>query len=368
MRLPFATRATAGFMILAVGLAACASPAASPRPTGTPAAPTGTPSTGGPTAEPSPTQRVGPPPGQASSFTVAETAIGLGSLPFLAAIDELRKQGYTIDAPELAESELVTEGVVSGRFQFGSGANNAALLAMDKGGRIKFIVDRNANEWTIVTTAEIETCEQLAKSRLAIHSPGSVSGAMVRDWINNNCAGAAPWEPLIISGSQNRAAALLAGQIDSTPAELRDWLNINETGGDKYRLFINFAEDLPRLRPTSMYGNTNWMEQNPDVVKDLIREILLQNRRINSEPGYLLELYKRYLPEEAAEASAKLVTDTYAERRLFDSNGGLTREGIDYTTKFFGPSGTGALSKDMSVDDVSDLSYLDAVLDELGRQ
>ena len=43
-------------------------------------------------------------------FTVAFTSIGVGSMSLLAAIDDLREQGYEIETPEIAESELVTEG------------------------------------------------------------------------------------------------------------------------------------------------------------------------------------------------------------------------------------------------------------------
>lgn len=373
MRRSHVTLRLAAVLALLMAVSACAG-AASPAPTATQTTTAGAPSdaasppaSDGPSAEPSASERVGPPEGQASEFTVAETAVGIGSLSFRAAIDQLRDEGYTINTPELAESELVTQGTASGEFQFGSGANNSALLAMEAGAPIKFIVDRNANEWTIVTTAEIDNCEELVDSRVAIHSPGSVSGAMIRDWIEQNCPGN-EFDPIIIAGSQNRAAALQAGQIDATPAELRDWIVLREEGGDAYKLLVNFAQDLPQLHPTSMYGNTEWMEQNPDVVEDLIREILLQNRRINSEEGYLLELYREYLPEEASSPTAEVVADTYVELGLFPVDGGLTPEVIEYTAEFFGPNGTGDLQSEMSADEISDFTYLNNVLDRIGRE
>ena len=352
---------------LAVVLTACTS-GASPSPSS--AAPTSAPSVGTPSEEPSASPRVGPPEGQASSFIVAETAVGIGSIPFKAAIDVLRERGYDIETPALDASELVSQGVASNQFQFGSGANSSALIAMEAGGEMKFIIDRNSNEWTVVTTAEIDDCEELVASRVAIHSPGSVSGAMIRDWIANTCPDALPnYNPLIIAGSQNRAAALEADQIDAAPAELRDWIALQSRNGDRFKVLVNFTTDLPDLHPTSMYANTEFIEANPDVTKDLIREILLQHRRINSEDGYLLSLYEKYLPEEAADAElAKLVTDTYVELGLFDNNGGLTPEAVEYTVKFFGPDGTGDLSAEPAVDEIAELSLLEEVLDEIGRE
>jgi hypothetical protein len=44
--------------------------------------------------------------GGTKSFTVGFTSAGMSSAPFLAALDQLRGQGYKIQTPELAESEL----------------------------------------------------------------------------------------------------------------------------------------------------------------------------------------------------------------------------------------------------------------------
>ncbi len=300
-----------------------------------------------------------------TEFTVGFTSIGIGSVPLLAAIDELRAEGYTIETPELAESELVTEGVAQNRFQFGSGANNSSLVAIEQGAPIKWIVDRTANEWLVYAREGIEGCEDIAESRVAIHSPGSVSGAMLRDWVNNNCPDA-NYEPLIIEGSQNRLAALLADEIDASPVEYGDAMILEQEGG--FQLVVSFAQDLPELHPTSVYGNTDWMADNPEATQALIRALLEQHRQINSEPGYLLGLVEEYLPEEAATETAQAITDAYVEAGLFPNDGGLTEEAVAYTAAFFGPNGTGDVETEFEPGDVADLSYLEAVLDEIGTE
>jgi NitT/TauT family transport system substrate-binding protein len=298
-----------------------------------------------------------------TTFTVGFTSIGLSSVPFLAAIDDLRDQGHEIDTPELAESELVTEGVAQGEFMFGSGANNSSLAAIEQGAEINWVVDRTLNEWQVYARDGIEGCEQLVQSRVAIHSPGSVSGAMLRDWVNNNCPDET-YEPLIIEGSQNRLAALLADQIDASPVEFGDALILEEEGG--FHRVVSFSEDLPELHPTSVYGNTDWMSDNPEVTQALIVALLEQHRRINSEDGYLYQLYQEYLPEEAAGESGEAIAQAYVDAGIFPDDGGLNEEAIQYTIDFFGPEGTGDIEVDLAVEDVADLSYLQAALDELG--
>jgi len=311
---------------------------------------------------------VGPPPGQASSFVYAKTSAGLGDVPAFAALDVLRSQGYDIKVEEISESELLVEGVAANRFQFAEAANNPVLIAVEKGANIKFVVDRNANEWGIIVTADISTCEQLVAKRVAIHSPGSVSGAMLKDWIKSECPDKlADYQPLIIAGSQNRAAALLAGQIDASPVELRDAILLSKEG---FKVLVDFATGLPKLNVTSVYSNGDWLAKNPDVARDFVRELIIQNRRANTEPGYLLEQYKKYFAEEVAQdpALAEEAVSEFIKRELFRNNGGLTAESMNYTAQFFGPNGTGATTRELTAAEISDLSFLQSVLAELGTK
>jgi ABC-type nitrate/sulfonate/bicarbonate transport system substrate-binding protein len=282
----------------------------------------------------------------------------------------MRDQGYDIQEVELAESELATEGVAQGRFQFAEGTNNSAFLAVDQGSSVLLVVDRNLNEWMVYAREGIETCDELVASRVAVHSPGSVSGAMLRDWISKECSesAAASYDPLIIAGSQNRYAAMLADQIDASPVELPDALRLDAEGG--FNRLASFREDLPDLHPQSVYVNGSFLQDNPDVVRAFIRELLLLHREINSQDGRLFELYKQYLPEEVAqdEALAREITDAFVEAGLFPDDGGLTPDAVKYTVEFFGPDGTGDLSQNLPVESVSDLSHLEAVLNDIGRE
>src|SRR5689334_20314197 len=110
-------RQLTGVVAATLIFAACSS-AATPAPTAAPTA-----GASGPAAttaaNPTPTALPG-----TKKFTVGFTNPGISSAPFLAALDAMRAQGYTIDTPVIESSELVVQGVASGAFAFGSGANN----------------------------------------------------------------------------------------------------------------------------------------------------------------------------------------------------------------------------------------------------
>jgi ABC-type nitrate/sulfonate/bicarbonate transport system substrate-binding protein len=305
--------------------------------------------------------------GGTKEFTVGFTSVGMSSAPFLAALDQLRGQGYKIETPELAESELVTEGVAKNRFAFGSGANNEVMTADTKGANLKVVVDRVSNEWTIYARKDITSCADLNGKRLAIHSEGAVSTAMVKNYIETKCPGTKP-NYVVISGSPNRLAALLANRIDASPLELTDAVTLESKASDRYALLTSFSEDLPNLHPTSIYVNGDFAKSNPDTVKAVVKAVIEQNRKIAGNPGYLKEIAQKYVPKAVDASTIDSAAKKYVDLKMFNVNGGLNESDLDYTAKFFGPSGAKAVDKDVPVSDFADLTFLNQVINELGQQ
>jgi NitT/TauT family transport system substrate-binding protein len=289
------------------------------------------------------------------SFTVAHTGVaGVSSVALYAAIDDLREQGYEIEAPVIAESELVVEGVNNGDFQFSSGVSHGTLIAIQKGAPITWVSERAANEWAIFGVSDIQSCEDLDGRRLAIHSEGAVSTAMVRTWIEENCSGIEP-EYVIISGSPNRAQALVADQVDASPMELSDVITLQASEGDRFRIIANLANDLPELETTTVYANSDFLEEHPQVVRDLVAAQLAQHERISGDPAYLVELINRYVEDFDPELIEQ-VAEAYIERGIFDPAGGLTEESVQFTIDFFEEAGI--IEPGLKVDQVADFQFL----------
>jgi NitT/TauT family transport system substrate-binding protein len=298
-------------------------------------------------------------------FGVAFTSPGLSSSAFLAAISALNENGYDITTQVLDQSELVTEGVSSGDFAFGSGANNATLTAIEKGAELKFLVNRVQNEWTLYARTDITDCAGLGGKRVAIHSEGAVSTAMVKNYVNTECPGTEP-EYVIIEGSPNRVAAMLADQIDASPLELSDSITIDSEAGDRFHLLSSFAADLPELQTTSIYVNNAFAEENPGTVLALVTALLEQHASIDGDPAYLKSIAEAEVADAINPDTIDEATEKYVELEMFRTDGGLTDANIEYTAEFFGPDGTGATETLLTVDQIADLSFLQMALDGLG--
>ena len=347
--------------IAAFAVGACSTGGASSAPSAAPSEAPSTAPSADASVEPSAAARPG-----TKEFSVAFTSVGLSSSPFLAAIDKLNQEdGYTITTQEIAESELVTAGVAAGDFAFGSGANNATMAAIEQGANLKAVVSRVANEWTLYVRNDIADCAGLAGKRLAIHSQGAVSTAMVRNYIDTVCPGTEP-EYVVIEGSNNRVAAMLADQIDASPLELSDSITIDTQAADRYKQLASFAQDLPDLQTTSIYVNGDWAAENPGSVDAIVRAVLEINREIEGDPARLKEIAETFVPDAINPETIDLATQKYVELGMFPVDGGITQENMQYTAEFFGPDGAGSTSVLLTPDQFSDLSYLEQALSELG--
>jgi ABC-type nitrate/sulfonate/bicarbonate transport system substrate-binding protein len=344
-----------GLAVSGAVLAACTA-AATPSPTQAPAPTTGptTAASAGPTAMPG-----------TKNFSVVFTSPGLSQAPMLAAIDNMRSAGYSIDVQVIESSELVVQGLASGQFAFGSGANNAVLAAIEKGAKMKALLARIANEWTLYAKKSIITkCADLGGKRLAIHSEGAVSTAMVKNYVTTVCPGTAP-NYVVIAGSPNRVAALLADQIDATPAELADTFTIDAKGADKFTLLTSFAKDLPNLQQTSVHVNSAFGAANPGTVYALVKAMIQEYRRIAGKPDLLKADAEKYVKASIDPATIDAAAKRYIELNMFPPNGGHTNENMQYSFDFF--KSAGAVTTNIPLAEWVDLGPLNQVLQELGR-
>lgn len=304
------------------------------------------------TSAPSPSAQ---PEEERPSFSIAyPSVLGISHLPLTAAIDVLRSEGYEIETPFLAESELSVEGVASGLFEMSHGTAQSTMIANQAGASMRWLVERVSNEWTLFTRRTIQTCSDLDGVRLAIHSEGSVSGAMVRSYIAETCPEARP-NYLIIPGSSNRAQALLAGEIDASPVELSDALNLERQAGDRFHILANFSQDLPSLMTATVYANTTFIDAYPQTVQRLIDEILEQHRRIFEDDGYMEALIRQYLPDYD-EDILSAVAEQYSNGIMFPLDGGITDEKANFTIDFFTQSGD--VAPGLQPDDVWDRRFM----------
>ncbi|MEM7336603.1 MAG: ABC transporter substrate-binding protein [Chloroflexota bacterium] len=294
------------------------------------------------------------------------SSIDIDDVVALLAFEKMQDEGFAVAPTFYAQGELAAAAVASGQADFGMGSSTVWLSAILAGAEIKGVMEQAANGWSVMGLESIESCEDIGGMRTAIHSEGSVSTAMLRAYIGENCPGTEP-NYLVIPGSENRAAALMAGEIDVTPAELIDSIRVQALQPGEFHRIANFATDLSGLRTSGYWVSQEFAQSNPEAMHTFIRNVLEVHRQVNEDPEWFIEQVPRFLELEDEDiALLPEIVDALLAIDSYPVNGGLSLESGQFTIDFF--TDAGRLDAGLTAEQAYDLSYLDAVLAEIGEQ
>jgi NitT/TauT family transport system substrate-binding protein len=299
-----------------------------------------------------------PTPAPKPSISVAyPSEPDLGDVPTLMALDLLRSQGYEVRETFFAEPPLAVEALSRGDAQFSFGSMETHWSATEKGAKIVTIMEQLRDTWVLMASNEISQCSDINGKKLAVSSPGSGSAALVRAYITKNCPGTEP-ELMLISGSSNRAAALLAGEVDVTPVELPDVEELLKEAPDKVHVMVTFAEDLPDVMVTGVHANLEFAEANPEVVKDFLNALLTVYKQNEADSAALVRKAAEVLKAEPAEIEP--IVKTHLDFHAWPPDGGLTEARVTSTLDFYVANED--LEQGITASDVANWDYLQIAL------
>jgi NitT/TauT family transport system substrate-binding protein len=287
----------------------------------------------------------------------------MGDVPSLLAWEQLKKQGIEVVPTFFPRTDLAVQAVVAGEADIGSAAGIAVVKAVESGMNVRVIGEQVRNEWQLVAPVSFKDPKQLDGKRVGYHAPITVTEALVK-WMAQHYKITPNW--LIIPGSDVRAEALMRGQLDATPAEIVDVLNILNAKPGQFHVLISYAKIFPQLIGSMYFSRADYLQKEAGTVDSVIEAILRAHRNAEERPASVRENALRLLPETKPEL-IDAIAASYKDLRIWDVNGGAGRERGDASIKFFEDAGLlkkGAVTFAQSFD----TGPLDRVLKKIGRK
>jgi NitT/TauT family transport system substrate-binding protein len=287
----------------------------------------------------------------------------MGDIPSLLAWEQLKKQGIEVVPTFFPKTDLAVQAVVAGEADVGSAAGIAVIKAVESGMNIRIIGEQVRNEWQLVTPVSFKDPKQLDGKRVGYHAPITVTEALVK-WMANHYKITPNW--MIIPGSDVRAEALMRGQLDATPAEIADVLNILTAKPGQFHVLISYAKTFPQLIGSMYFARADYLQKNSATIESMLEAILTTHRNAEERPASVKENALRLLPDTKPDL-IDAISASYKELRIWDINGGASKERGDASIKFFEEAGL--LKKDaVTFQRAFDSGPLDRVLKKLGRK
>jgi ABC-type nitrate/sulfonate/bicarbonate transport system substrate-binding protein len=284
-------------------------------------------------------------------------------VPWLMALDALEEQGYTTEVVAFGKSSLIPPALIRRDVDVASANATLAWAAIAQGADIASVVGRVNTSFYLITTIDVHSCSDLEGKILTFATRQSVGYVMFEEYLAQNCAGITP-EILLISGSANRVAGLELGEVDGAYLELEHWLRLQEIAPGEFHALIDFAKEFPVVQISTFSVRRQWAEENREQLEDFLRALLVAHRSVIADPQLLRDGIVKYLSIDAARAQE--LAEAYLLEEIWDPNGQLSSENVQATLGFL--SAGDIVPADLQVEDVADLSFLNAVLDEIGRQ
>jgi ABC-type nitrate/sulfonate/bicarbonate transport system substrate-binding protein len=305
-----------------------------------------------------------PKPSGNLNLMIGETSgMSFSRLPSRVTDDRLRAKGWKIDTVGLKGTDLIAEAVSSGTVQLARFQILDVLRAIEKGGRLTLVLEDRPDEFVLIARKDITKCSDLNGKRYAVHGTGSPYAITSEKWMTDKC-GAKPAR-LVIAGGENRIVALMNGQIDATFVQLSDWINLNAERPGEFPILMKFSEELPGLLGGVLVANKPWAAKNTDIATAYAAEVLLDNRRIASDPKPLEEAAKKYQSKDEVKVFPQTYQAYQKDLGGFRQNGGLTPERLKSAIDLF--TGMNLVKSGLTVEQTSNLNILEGALKIIGK-
>jgi len=289
---------------------------------------------------------------------------GADAVPGIYAAVKLGEEyGYDVEITEVAEPTLMMEGISSGEFQFGGNGPAFMFPPLLNGANAKMIGAETGMTWIMQGVPGLKTCADLAGKRVGLHAVGSSGEGYFNYWASQNCTEEEreALNILYVPGSEARAQALLAGELDATMITYTDLPLVEGTTETMFE--FKDVGDLANVIGSGIAVNNDFAEKYPEVVQQYADELVKGQAEMTTMEG-MIEAIKVALPntpEEDVEQAAQLAfdNDTMLQDGGIDKMKNLN-DVLDFMTEVTGELPEGSQGR---ADEISDLSYLEKAVE-----
>lgn len=251
-------------------------------------------------------------------LTALSTVVRVTNIPTLVAFKLLRQDGIEVVVKDLRTPEAVILALIEKQGDMGF-AFAPLYPAVEKGAPIRALFELARPEFVVVAKKEIGSPQALHGMKLASHSPRATVQSLLEHYFQG-LPGVKPNFLFMPAGSPARAEAILQGAVEAAAMDLASALVVLDRAPDKFHILVDLT--TAPISNSFLAARTDFIEQNGDLVRLLIRRLLESHRAGAKDPGYWAregaEFFKEIEP-------AKLDRQIRFVARLFDPDGGIDR-------------------------------------------
>ncbi len=246
----------------------------------------------------------------AEGFDLSGTKVTIGTaqaqvlnLGTLRMVEMLKEWGAEVDRVELPSISGL-EAIIADRIDVASRSSDEILIGQARGVDVVAIgAPISTMHYAIVSTPGVNTIADLEGKSIGTSGPGGFNGMLFRYILKQN--GLEPGVDVAIvpvGGSSERAAAIMAGQVNATVVYIDNWLAL-EAQGANAQLLGYVADIVPGLSSRAIFAEREYLDAN----EELATAIACANLEANHWIGSSKEGFVEYAMENVRGANEEAV-------------------------------------------------------------
>ncbi len=194
----------------------------------------------------------------------------------------LEDWGAEIDRVELPNISGL-EAIVAERIDMSAKSSDEVVLGNYRGvNLVSFGAPISTMHYAVVSSPDVDSIADLDGKNVGTSGPGGFNGMLFRYMLNRE--GLTPEQDVQmvpIGGSSERAAALMAGQVNATIVYIDNWIAMREQGANA-QLLGYVADLVPGLSSRAIFAPRSFLDENEEFATAMACANLETNAWINA--------------------------------------------------------------------------------------
>lgn len=227
---------------------------------------------------------------QAKEFDLSGTSVTIGTaqaqvlnVGTLRMIEMLEGWGADVTRVELPSISGL-EAIIADQIEVAARSSDEILIGQARGvDVVAFGAPISTMHYAVISTPGVNTLADLKGKSIATSGPGGFNGMLFRYMLKREGL-----EPEVdvqivpVGGSSERAAAVMAGQVQATVTFIDNWLAMKEQGAN-VQLLGYVADLVPGLSSRAIFAEREYLEANEELATAIACANLEVNAWINSD-------------------------------------------------------------------------------------
>jgi ABC-type nitrate/sulfonate/bicarbonate transport system substrate-binding protein len=270
--------------------------------------------------------------GQAQMRLAAEIPLSIVNVPMAIAIDRLKQKGARIEVVEFQSPETMMLALQNGQVDLVGTSAGTAFSAIDAGFDGKAILGMAMSDFHMVAKTGLSTCESLHGKNVAVQSREGTTGVLLQRWLASACPSARP-NIMIVPGSENRVAGLLAGQLDASPIDSQNTASLMAQRPGQFHTIDSFAQS--GVLASVYVASSAWLRAQPQTVRQVAEAYTQVINEAKTNKAEFLARTKALVPTMKPELVDYVVT-SWVEKGILVPVSAVSPARIEDAIKFYG--------------------------------